>query len=149
MLLAGSLKHRFQILKPSLTPSTERDGGLDQSYEILLRVWGEFKPASENAIVIAIRGVNTEDTVTGIVRFRWIAVKSLGKAFTSGYSLGYKGMSDLNPLKSNYYLFKEEGSQVKGRLFRIIGMVRDEDYKEFIKIRVHEVEEQGTGYGNE
>lgn len=151
MRMVSELRHRFQIRDPNLSVSSDREGGLDQTYTTLLTVWGGLKSITDNSwLTAAIRGVNASgDSATHEVKLRWIAVKSLGKAFSSGYSIGYKGMPDLNPIKSRYYLFKEEGSTVKGRLFKVIGVQRDEDFKEFVKIRVKEIEEQGTGYGGE
>jgi len=149
MYIADKLKHRFQIKKTSLDVSDYRSGGLDQSYDTIATIWGAIKPVSENIVVASIRGVNSEEVVTHIITFRWIAIKSLGKAFNSGFSEGVKGISDLNPLKTQYYIFKQEGSSVKGRMFRIIGMMRDENNYDYIKVRVREIEEQGTGYGNE
>lgn len=149
MPFASKLKHRFQIRKPDLTESSDRPGGLDQTYITLLTVWGSITPVSENSIIAAIRGTNTEEVATHIIKFRWIDIKTLGKAFSSGFSIGFKGMADINPLKTQYYLFKEEGYAVRGRLFKILGTRVDEDYKDFIYIKAREIEEQGTGYGEE
>ena len=153
MRLVDKLKHRFQIKIASLDVSDDRVGGLDREYTTLISVWGELIPISQSgysSMIAAIRGVNETDLITHLVRLRWAAVKYLGKSYTNGFDIGYKGMADLQPIKKNYFLFKQEGSTLKGRLFRIHGVMRDDEHRdEYIKLRVQEVEEQGTGYGTE
>lgn len=147
MPFASKLRHYFQIREADVSASSERLGGLDQTYTILLKLWGSLSPITDNSTAAIIRGVNIDEVATHTIKFRWIDIKSLGNAFTSGFSFGFKSMPELNPLKNQYFIYKEEGSAVKGRLFKILGTRIDEAYKEYVYVKVREIEEHGTGHG--
>ena len=140
------LRHRIQIRKATQTPNTET-GGFDRGYETLLTVWAGMKPTSEYSRYTSyIRGESTDEKVaTHEFKVRYVAVKNLGKAFTSAFGDGFDSIEDLNPLKSDYFIFLQNGSTVKGRLFQIVDIQRDDERKEWFAFRAKEIEEQGTG----
>ena len=144
--LAPKLKHRIQIRK-AVFPENDTTGGFDRSYETLLTIWAGIRETSDyGRYISSIRGETVDDKlVTHEFIVRYIAVKNLGKAFNSGFASGFDSIEDLNPLKSDHFIFLQNGSAVKGRLFRIVEMKRDDDRKEWFKIRCKEIEEQGTG----
>lgn len=147
MKLAHKLKHRIKILKGVQTPND--DGGFDQTYETLLEVWAGIEGVGEYLQNLAyVRGENISDQKTPTHKFiiRWVAVQNLGKQFNKAFSIGYKGTADLMPLKSDYFVFLKQGSDDKGRLFKILDISRDENFKEFFKFRAAEIEEKGTGW---
>ena len=140
------LKHRIQIRKTTQAPN-EDTGGFDRGYETLLTVWAGMKEASSYTKYVSyIRGGKTDEKlVTHDFFVRYVAVKNLGKAFTSAFSSGFDSIEDLNPLKSDYFIFLQNSSTVKGRLFQIVDAMRDDDRKEWFKFRTKEIEEHGTG----
>ena len=144
--LTPKLKHRIQIRKGVQT-ANNTTGGLDRSYEILTTIWAGIRETSDyGRYISSIRGENVDDKiVTHEFIVRYVAVKNLGKAFGSGFASGFDSIEDLNPLKSDHFIFLQNGSAVKGRLFKIIETKRDDDRKEWLKIRCKEIEEQGTG----
>jgi head-tail adaptor len=146
--IASKLKQRIQIQTPVQTPGGR--GELALSYEIILNIWAELIPVSSRmtAFVDAIRGqnANTIDTVTHNFRVRYEAVKYLGKQFGKGFGPGFDSIEDLAPLKSEYFVFMQRGSTIKGRRFRIRTIERDDQFREFIRIGCQEIEETGTGY---
>lgn len=140
--LAPKLKHLISIKTAVDDPNDF--GGNDRSYELVLRIWAGVKPIS--SYIQAIRGKETTDFTTHEFIVRWNAVKNLGKEFTSAFGDGFNNSADINVIKSDYFIFLESGSTVKGRRFRIEGARLDEDNHEFIKIQAKEFEEAGTGW---
>ena len=140
--LVNELKHRAHLKKPVQTPNN--DGGFDISYVTVDSFWMGLK--TESSYIRAIRGHNTGEGITqvGIARFQ--ALQNLGRAFSTGYSKGYDSIADINNVKANYFLFIEEDSSTRGRLFRIKALARDEINRQWMQIQLQEVEEQGTGY---
>ena len=145
--LAYKLKHRIQIQKVTQTENATT-GGFDRTYETLLTIWAGMKETSNYSQYVSyVRGGEVEDKVaTHEFIVRYAAIKNLGKTFTSAFSSAFDSIEDLNPLKSDVFIFLQNGSIVKGRLFRIVDAFRDDDRKEFFKFRVKEIEEKGTGY---
>ena len=145
--LTPKLKYRIQIRKGVQTPN-DTTGGLDRSYETLTTIWAGIRETSDyGRYISSIRGETVDDkTITHEFIVRYVAVKNLGKAFGSGFASGFDSIEDLNPLKSDHFIFLQNGSTVKGRLFEIIETKRDDDRKEWLKIRCKEIEEQGTGH---
>lgn len=139
--LAPSLNHRVQIRKSIQTPNDA--GGADQTYETLITVWAAIKKVSD--YIRAIRGANADSTDTHKFLVRKCAVNNLGRAFSVGYSTGYKGES-IYPLKADYFLFDQAGLTTKGRLFKITGVKLDEDNSEYVEMITKEIEEVGTGF---
>jgi hypothetical protein len=142
MYLAPKLNQRIQIQEGVKTPKAS--GLLAQTYHTIATIWAEIKPASE--YIQAVRGVNTDSGYTHKFRVRRSAIWLLGSQFASAFSVEYKGMADVNPIKSTFFIFQQKGSTVKGIRYRIIGTMRDDDYKEFCTIHAQEMREEGTGY---
>lgn len=144
---APKLRHRIQIRKA--LPLNNVFGGFDVSYETLLTIWAEIKDKSGSANYIKeIRGVNSDvaEVADTIFTIRYESVRYLGRAFSSAYSEDYDSIEDINPVKSDYFIFLQIGNNVnRGRSYKILGTKRDDDRKEWLEIRCMEVEEKGTG----
>jgi hypothetical protein len=146
MNLAHKLKHRIQIQKSVQTPN--ESGGYDKTYETLTTIWAGMNELTNlTSYAKYIRGeAITDKSPTHEFKVRKVAVQNLGRETSSAFSTGFKAMADLMPLKSDYFIFLQEGSTIKGRLFQIIDLSRDENYNEFLKFRAMEIEEKGTGF---
>lgn len=142
--LVPQLDKRLQIGKPIQTPND--DGGFDFSFDAVLTVWGGLKPVNfKGSSGNYIRGEQINEAVSHKATVRKSAVDSLGREYGLGFSSSF-GMEDLMSLKSDYFLFLETGSTVKGRLFRIHGMVNNNEQNEYLVVDVEEIEEKGAGY---
>lgn len=143
--LAKKLKRRIQILE---AVETENEfGGFTRNYNKIITIWCQVKSISEYVkAVSAVRGSNINERGTHEFMVRMSAVNILGKGFESGFGAGFNVIADSNPVKSDYYLMLEQGSGVKGRLFRVKATRQDEVNKEFLKITAEMIEEKGTGY---
>ena len=142
MWMAPKLNRRVQILK-SVQTENAITGNLDISYQKLSTVWAEIKPVS--AYIRAIRGEQTQQGETHKFIVRRSAIINLGISYDFGFSGGFKNMADLNQIKSDMFLFLQQESTVKGILFRVVGIERDDTHKEFLNIVAQEIEEHGTG----
>lgn len=143
MFLASRLKERIQIRKiNSITPNDE--GGFNRSYSTLLTIWAGFRPLSGRTKYI--RGEQTEFFSTHEFTIRRSAVGNLGKAFSSAFDTNFDCIADLNPLKSDYFIFVQRGSTVKGRLFRINDIEDVNERKEYLIVLAEEIEEVGSGF---
>lgn len=140
--LAKKLKRRIQILQA--IDSENEFGGFTRSYDLITTIWCSVKPLSE--YIQAIRGTNQNEKITHEFLVRLSAINILGKEFGKGFSTDFGSIADSNPVKSDYYLMLEEGSNIKGNLFRIRGTSKDEMNREFLKITAEMIEEKGTGY---
>lgn len=154
------LTSRVQILKPTQRPND--DGGLDLVFGVpvssafdtgefdmlapLKTTWMGFQPIGFRGGVKYVRGKQVSETATHEFICRFLSVASLGKEFGLSFSLGFKYMADLMPLKSDYFLFLQKGSSVKGRLFRIQETMNVKEQDEYLSIIAEEIEERGTGY---
>jgi hypothetical protein len=127
--------------KPTQTPND--DGGFDFGFDVLLPVWMGLKPVTPGQY---IRGEQIGEGVTHVFTVRRIAVASLGRDFGRGFAPGFDSIEDLNVLKSDYYLFLQRGSTVKGRLFRIKSVTDNDERREYLRIQAMEEEERGTGF---
>ena len=145
--LAPQLRRRVQIKKPTQTPNSVT-GGLDRGYETLLTIWAAFAPVKFGSFAQAtyIRGAQTSSVITHEFVIRRVAIQNLGKSFGSGFGSGFDSIADLAPLKSDYFLFVEEESTTKGRLFRIHKIQDVGERKEYLKLFCEEIEEQAAGY---
>ena len=47
---------------------------------------------------------------------------------------------------ADFFIFWEQGSTAKGRLFKVVDFKIDEERKEWMTFRVLQLEEQGTGW---
>jgi hypothetical protein len=143
--LVPKLRHRIQIRKPVQTPNTA--GGYDRSYTTLTTIWAEIKSLKGiREFVPYIRGESLSELPTHECRVRLIAVQNLHKGYTKGFTKGFDSVADLSPLKKDHFIFIQKGSTFKGRLFQIANIKHDEERSEYIRFRVREVEEHGTGY---
>ena len=159
--LLPKLKYRVQVLKPTQHPNEE--GGLDLFFGNPLSgafAFGEFDMLAPLMTVWMgcqsigykgtgakyIRGKQVNEAATHEFICRWLAVASLGREFGLAFAGGFKFMPDLAPLKSDYFLFLQEGSSVKGRLFRIHETMKINEQNEYLSIVAEETEERGTGY---
>lgn len=142
LFMAPQLKEKIQIKKAEETHND--DGGFDISYTTLTTIKASFKPLSLKPRYI--RGVQIEGTPTHEFIVRRSSVDSLGKNFSSAFSSAFDSIADLNPLKSDYYIFVQRSSSVKGRLFRIHNIEDMEEKRFYLRIYGEEIEEVGSGY---
>lgn len=158
--LIPQLNARVQILRPTQRPTDE--GGLDLVFGVpfggafeesgfnmlapLLTIWMGFQPIGYRGGTKYVRGKQVSETATHEFLCREKAVSNLGKEFSLAFSEAFKYMSDLAPLKSNYYLFLQKGSSVKGRLFRVLESSNVREQDEYLSVIAEEIEERGTGY---
>lgn len=158
--LVNKLTHRVQILIPTNRPNDE--GGFDfefgnpfaDGFEIgdfdflapVKTVWMGFNTVGYKGTGSKyIRGKQVSENVTHEFIARHLAV-SMGECFAEGFDSGFKNMPDLVSMKADYHLFVENGSKVKGRLFRIDSVVNVNEQDEFLSIAAEEIEEKGTGH---
>lgn len=139
--LVAKLRERIQVGQPIQTPNS--GGGFDFTFNTLLTVWAGLKPLTPGQYV---RGEQIGEDITGEFTIRRIAVASLGMEFGKGFASGFDSMKDLNLLKSDYYIFLQQSSTVKGRLFRIRDVKDNDERREYLRVRVEEIEEKGTGF---
>ena len=164
--LAPRLRERAQILVAVQVPND--DGGFDRGYRRLGTVWAELKQASYQAVVTApVRGVNEGDVPSHEVVMRHGSVSlinspafalgefdeelhadpgGLGREFARDFGLGFDSITDLCPIKARWFVMVLRGSKIRGRLFRIVGVADPTERREFLHLRVREIEERGTGY---
>lgn len=143
--LAHKLKKRIQILKGIQTDN--ENGGFDLTFELLTTIWAGFEVEKGfNRYVSIIRGENTEELATHYFIVRKLAIQNIGKGFTSAFGNGFTVIENIYPLKSDYFVQTNEGSTTRGRLFQIMQIARDEENNEFVKLKVKEIEEKGTGF---
>jgi head-tail adaptor len=140
--LVNKLRHRLQIQTTIQTP--EATGGMDLTFNTETTVWGEVKPVSD--YIKAIRGAQTGTNITHHALVRKVGIESLTRAFSSAFDTSVDQMADMNIVKADWFVFMERGSSVKGRRFRVRGIINDDDRNEFVKIALEEIEETGTGW---
>ncbi len=160
--LAPELNKRVQILTARLSPNEDGGGDLlfgtptggafnsDEFNQLapLLTVWmGMDTVGFKGTGTKYIRGEQVNEDITHEFKVRSIAVAQLGKQYSLGFSIAYKFMPNLVGLKSDYYLFVEQGSSVKGRLFRIHNVTDNKEQREYLRVTAEEVEERGVGWG--
>ena len=158
--LTPQINQRVQILKPRQVPNN--DGGLDfcfgtpvneafesgsfDSLAPLMTVWMGVKPVGfKGSGRKYIRGEQVSEVVTHEFTLRNEEIASLGKEFDSAFGLDFKGMADLCPLKSDYFLQLERYTAVKGRLFRIDSLKNVGENEEYLSIAAEEIESRGAG----
>lgn len=139
--LAPKLNRRIQVCIANQTANA--DGGIDFGYTVQTTIWAEVKNTPD--YISYIRGEQLAEKRTHTFTVRNSAVESLGKSFSAAFNTGFKEMGDLAQIKSDWFIFLERGSTVKGRLFKVRGLNRDERRKEYIVISADEIEERGTG----
>lgn len=144
--IAPKLKHRVQIQKAVQT-ADDSNGSLDTTYTTIKTIWSAMENDKRAAYISAIRGVQIQDEKSSnIFKMRSAALRNLNIAFTRGFNISFDSIEDINILKSNYFIFVNKGSSVKGRRYRIKGIRLDDDRQEYIKVYAEEIEENGTGW---
>lgn len=159
--LIPKLNQRVQVLKPTQEPNDaggfdfgfghpfgEGFGGSGFDYLApLVTTWMGVSPVGHKGTGSKyIRGKQVSENVTHEFICRYLAVANLGKEFATGFDSGFKIIPDLGIMKADWYLFFQNGSSVKGRLFRIDSMANVQEQNEYLSIAAEEVEERGTGY---
>lgn len=139
--LANRLRERVQIRQPVQTENATT-GGFDRSYTTLLTIWAELIPIKESAYR---RQEQIKFEETHELTCRRVAVETLGFSYSKGFSTGFDSIYDFAVLKSSFYVFVQRGSTVKGRLFRIRDVKDVKERREYLEIRLEEIEEAGTG----
>ena len=146
--LAPKLDQRVQILQPIQTESDE--GGLTQKYSIMKTIWGGVKAVSHNKYREFMSTENLERSSHEFI-FRLSSLDTLNKEYTTAFASSFNQTSKQHPFREDMFLMLEQGSTVKGRMFRV-RRVQDADEKgEFISVLASEIEELGTGgnYGSD
>lgn len=163
--LAKTLNNRVWVLRPIKSPGT--GGGFVRSYEKLIQVWSNLKPIAQASRDIAhfaasVRDVQVNEVATHKWKVRRVAVEEIGAAFSNGFDRGYARSGSLQILRAEYYVFEERGgtdgafaagfdvgySQTEGlvgTLYRILSGVDNNSDREYLEVRLMEIEEQGTG----
>lgn len=140
--LAPRLRKRIQFRQAVQTPNTTT-GGYDRSYTTLTTVWAGFKPIRKGYYM---RGVQTENDATHEFEVRKSALSVMGKAFSKAFSTAFDSSTDLNIVKSNFFIFVQHNSTSVGRSFRIRTIENKNERDERYLIEATEIEELGTGY---
>jgi hypothetical protein len=168
--IAGKLKHRIHIMRAIDTPN--EFGGFSRQYKKLVSLYAWKK--SIGSYLMLIRGGNIEkynynspiSTDEFGVRFSSVISKfqrtfdsgyesgvdslengGMGRKFSIGYDNGFNSLTDMYPIKSDYFVFLQSGNSdaYRGRLYRINRIVRDDNLKEFVILQCSEDEERGLG----
>lgn len=143
--LVSKINKRVQVGKPTQIANDE--GGFDFGFDVLLTLWMGMNPVSyKGAGLTYIRGAQINENITHKFTVRRLAIASLGRTYGKGFSGSFDSIADLGLLKSDYYLFLQQGSTVKGRLFRIHEILNKNERNEYLEIGAEEIEEKGTGY---
>ncbi len=163
--LAHKLKNRIQILREEQEPGKF---GFDKVYTRLIRLWAdiELRSVTGTTYVQAVFRQNIGAVATHDFIVRWASVTSkysstfaagfdenfpgpasqgMGREFNIAFSTDFDAIIDLNPVKADQFVLVEGVNTYQGRLFQIVEVLRDEEYKEFVRLKCIEVEEQGTG----
>jgi hypothetical protein len=152
--LARNLKYRCVIQQLSKTPFDGDAPGyyttappIAETYTDLKTIWCYILPKqSITDFVETIRGQSQEDAVTHEILVRWESVRGLGAAFSAGFDAGFDTVKQINPIKSDYFLFVKSGSDYRGRRFQVMETRWDERNHEYLRLRCKELEEVGTGW---
>jgi head-tail adaptor len=147
--LANKLNKRVVVQRPTQTANDF--GGATRGYEDLLTIWASVLPVDQGLHIQGSQAViaNVEMPSGGMtheIKVRRLDVQNLGAEFSSAFDGSFASMSDLIPLKGDYFIFMRQGSSVKGRRFRVGRVADDGERREFLRILAEELEEAGTGY---
>ena len=163
--LVNKLRERIQIKLP--VQDVGDDGGFVRGYSSIGTVWAEVKPVASQSKGIAafsayVRGVQIESIATHICTVRRTAISSLGGSFGSGIGRSFNSQADLEVLKSEYFIFRNRGNPegqfagsfnneynqtegLVGNLYKILGVEDVDTRREYLRLRLEEIEEQGAG----
>jgi hypothetical protein len=167
--IAKDLRERVVILMPTKVPNSV--GGFNRGYSAISQIWASVIPVASAARDIAhfaayIRGTQVSEVATHKMKCRRIAVEGVGAGFDYGFNRGFSISGNLEILRSDYYVLRLRGGAMGafsagfgigynqtigqvGNLYQIIGGVDLDSNKELLEIRLKEIEERGTGVGNE
>ena len=137
--LTPRLNRRIQIQRINQLPNT--DGGFTRGYETLATVWAEIKPV-DNPYVDYVRSVQTEYRVTHAFTVRYKSINllnsySFGDAFNQEFRVE-ENANELVPLKSEFFIFLEQGDSDTGRRFKINRFIDVKEKHEYYKIKCEE-----------
>jgi head-tail adaptor len=148
------LNRRIQIQTRTETPNS--DGGFTYSYVTLATIWSRIKPLGEfRKYVQALRSQQLLETSTHEFLVRRSSLvhtissdsyTGMGREYTTAFATSFDSILDINHIKVDHFIFLNEGSSIKGRLFKVTGIQLDDDRREMVKISAEEIEERGTGY---
>ena len=165
--IANTLKERIRICVAVNTPN-ER-GSMTMTYIPITELWAAFKPIKwGTALMMQVRGVQTNDFRTHEFQIRYGAVKligpaafapgefdagfygyagGLGREFDEAFSADFASRAKFNPITSEYYIkLQREGSWDTYRMFRVVGTLQVDEKRERLNIVAKELEEWGTGH---
>ena len=142
------LKHRVQILEPIQTE--EDSGGLTQKYNLMKTVWAGVRAVShykyrEFMATEALASSSHEFI------FRLSSMDGLNLEYSTAFTSSFNQTSKQHPFREDMFLMLEQGSTVKGRMFRVRRVQDADEEGEFISVLASEIEELGTGgnYGSD
>ena len=145
--LIPKLKHRIIICTPVQTPAS--DGSIEFTYSEILSCWAGIETVGRYfQYVRPLRGVNSD--IEEVPTHDFIIRKNsaqIGAIFGPGFGDGFDEAVDLNPVKTDMFIFLQGDATYKGRRFKVLGTRLDENWKEYIKIESQEMFEEGTGWG--
>uniref|UniRef100_A0A6M3L1W7 Putative head-tail joining protein n=1 Tax=viral metagenome TaxID=1070528 RepID=A0A6M3L1W7_9ZZZZ len=148
--LASKLNHRAILQRAIQVPAD--DGGVDYTFVDLSSIWASVKPLQPFMYLagrqanIATPGMYKVD-MTHEVLIRRVSVDTLGREFTPAFDVAFDEMADLMNPKSDLYVFVPQGtSTTTGRRFKV-GRIEDVgERREYMRLWVEELEEEGTGW---
>jgi hypothetical protein len=140
--IAPRLLKRVRVLYPYHNQGSS--GILSRLYLVLRTVGGSCTPVSENS---RVRFSSTEkfDSITHRFEFRKSAFHGFGAEFSKAFSVAFDTVEDLMPLTDSFYLMVKQGSDTKGRIFRVRGSMDVGEKREMFAVLAEEVECRGTG----
>ena len=139
------LNVQVQIGKPIQTANV--GGGADFSFENLMTIWMGMKPIGyKTSGKKYVRGKQINSEITHEFKVMASELELLGREFVVAFDIGFKGVGVSNPLESDYFLFAQKDTSVKGRLFRIHEVQNVDEQDEYLSIMAEEIEERGVGW---
>lgn len=157
--LTPKLNKRIKLLKAVQTPAV--NGGMERGYEVITRLWSGVQEVKGGQY---IRGVQIDKGITHLFTIRTSGINSLGKTFAFGFGKGLDTIGDRRPVKTEYFVFLNYGSQIitcfsnafsidfdkfntyQGSLFRIKTVKNNKEQNEYLLLNCNEIEEQNTGF---
>ena len=146
--LALSLNERVQILQPIQTEGD--DGGLVQKYSVMKTIWGGLRSVSHNKYREFMSTENLAHSSHEFI-FRLSSLDNLNLEYSTAFASSFNQTSKQHPFREDMFLMLEQGSTVKGRMFRVRRVQDADENGEFISVLASEIEELGTGgsYGSD
>ena len=148
--LPAQLQYKVDVQRPVQTEDDD-SGGSDRTYMTLLSdIWAGMKETQTggsggNERIAYIRGVQVLEDETHAFIIRASAVQSLGRAFTRGFSSGFKSIEDIVPLKADNFILLKNTTTV-GRRFRIRRVKNVGEIDNVLLVFAEELHTVGTGH---